>query len=278
MNQIYKITDLNNGKIYIGQTCKDANRRFRKHLAGAGNYFIGTFYKKGHKFKLEVILSVLDKKYLNYYEKLLIAYYNCIYPFGYNLTEGGDYSYNFTEFSRKKASESQKKLIELRGSPIKGIPKSEEHKIAMSKSRKGFDSENRRLARKKSHEKAKKPIIATHLLSNEKLNFNSITDCAKSLNLESKNISAILKGRDGRVSHKGYTFEYVNELNVEKEFKKPKYYTKDKLGYYVINYKKTYIGYVESIDDVHKIIDRLNNNTYKSEDFSYCLKKHKKEK
>lgn len=278
MNLIYKITDLYNGKVYIGQTCKCVNARFKVHLSGRGNYFIGKYYKLGHKFSLEIIMSVLSKKDLNYYEKFMISYYNCQYPNGYNLTEGGDYDYRVSDFSRKKASESQLKRFELFGNPLKGVPKTEGHRIAMSKSRKGFDSENRKLAREKAFKKNKIPIIAINLSNGEFLYFDSTADCAKSLKLERRNINAILKGRNGRVSHKGYTFEYQYRENTTKKFKKPKYYTKDKLGNYIINYKRQYIGYVKNLEDVKKILDKLNNNSYNSEEFSYCLLKHKKPK
>lgn len=278
MNIIYKITNLTENKVYIGQTKQSSEKRFKRHKSGVkgGNKFIRESYLKNHDLIIEEIFYCFNDYDLNYFERLFIAEYNCVYPNGYNLTVGGTHLSYTTEYTKRLISSKLVDHYKLNPHPNKGRKFPEEHIKNLSKVRKGFDSEKRKIARRKAHEQKRVPIIAINLKSGERLRFESITECAKTLDLEVRNIGGVLNGRDGRVSHKGYTFEYENKPNVPKEFKKPKYYTKDKLGNYSINYKGQYIGYVKNLEDVQKIIDKLNNNSYNAEEFAYCLLKHKK--
>jgi len=278
MNIIYKITNLTENKVYIGQTKQSSEKRFKRHKSGirGSNKFIRESYLKNHDLIIEELFYCFNDYDLNYFEKLFIAEYNSLYPNGYNLTSGGTHLCYATDYTKNLISSKLKEHYKNNPHPWKGRKFTEDHCNNLSKVRKGFDSEKRKIARKKAHEKQRVPIIAINLKSGERLWFESITDCAKILDLEARNIGGVLNGRDGRVSHKGYTFEYENKPNVQKKFKKPKYYTKDKLGNYSINYKGQYIGYVKNLEDVQKIIDKLNNNSYNAEEFAYCLLKHKK--
>ena len=95
MGQIYKITNLVNGKIYIGQTRYTADIRFRGHIAEAtkphkSNYpLYKAFNKYGvHNFKVEVLEECANDK-LNSREKYYINLFNS-FNAGYNQTLGGD--------------------------------------------------------------------------------------------------------------------------------------------------------------------------------------------
>lgn len=87
---IYKITNLLNGKSYIGQTV-DFERRKKDHLKAKDNYAIHAAIQKygQEKFSWEVIEDNIPKELLNERESFWIEYYNT-YSDGYNETKGGD--------------------------------------------------------------------------------------------------------------------------------------------------------------------------------------------
>jgi len=85
---IYKITKIENGKSYIGQS-NDIKRRFKEHQYKTDIPIELAIQKYGiDAFTYEVIeecpLEELDKK-----EKYWISYYNTYKGFGYNCNEGG---------------------------------------------------------------------------------------------------------------------------------------------------------------------------------------------
>lgn len=97
---IYKITNIQNNKIYIGQTTKTIEKRFRKHLAEARceanskrpvNYFHSALLKYGESsFITEKIDSAENADELNQKEIYWIKYYQATdKTIGYNLMEGG---------------------------------------------------------------------------------------------------------------------------------------------------------------------------------------------
>ena len=95
---IYKITNLVNGKIYIGQTVQYYLNRFTQHKShartGQSNHKLARALRKygDSNFIIEVIeecdISLLDEK-----EKYWIKYYNSIED-GYNISGGGQQNRN----------------------------------------------------------------------------------------------------------------------------------------------------------------------------------------
>lgn len=87
---IYKITNMKNGKIYIGQG-KNVYARMRKHLNGNGSRIIRdsliSKYKK-EDFKCEVLVFC-EERFLDYYEIMFIQHYDCVEPKGMNIEYGG---------------------------------------------------------------------------------------------------------------------------------------------------------------------------------------------
>ena len=86
---IYKITNLINGKIYIGQTQKTLEERMQGHKHG--KILIDDEIKKYgiENFSYEVVEKCQTIDELNEREKFWIEKLNCKYPNGYNVDDGG---------------------------------------------------------------------------------------------------------------------------------------------------------------------------------------------
>lgn len=96
--RIYKITNIINGKIYIGQTIYPLSYRFTNHISDAKNnrgYAIASAIRKYGKenFTIE-LLEECSEEDLNNLEIKYIEQYNSFTPSGYNLTYGGDDCWN----------------------------------------------------------------------------------------------------------------------------------------------------------------------------------------
>ncbi len=118
---IYKITNLINKKIYIGQTKQSARLRWNVHKT-CGLSAIGCAIKKYgvDNFIFEIVDSAKDFEELNKKEIDWIAKENCIAPFGYNLESGGLNKGIISHQTKKKmrmaklgktTSEKQKKKV-----------------------------------------------------------------------------------------------------------------------------------------------------------------------
>ena len=86
---IYKITNLVNGKIYVGQSV-DMERRFQKHLYANDNFLIHKAIRKyGRQNFSFQILEECSQEQLNDKEILWIKTLNSMVPNGYNMIDGG---------------------------------------------------------------------------------------------------------------------------------------------------------------------------------------------
>lgn len=101
--KIYKITNLINGKIYVGQTMRSIEERFKEHCctdSAIGNAI--RKYGKGN-FKLELIAECETNEAANELEMYWIKELNCKAPNGYNLTDGGERRSGFKHTDEEKA-------------------------------------------------------------------------------------------------------------------------------------------------------------------------------
>lgn len=120
---IYRITDLLNGKVYIGYT-NNVNVRWTNHRYAAKVKTTTALYHAINKhgienFTFDVIYQSLDRGHtLNEMEPHFIKDYNSYAPFGYNLTFGGE------GVEGLKHSEEANLAKSIRQ---KGVKKSEEH-------------------------------------------------------------------------------------------------------------------------------------------------------
>lgn len=152
MYEVYLVTNLVNGKKYVGVTSQGVQERFKEHLwdahKGSKTIFHNAIRKYGvENFELTTLESDIPdadaESRERYYIALHRSYY--IYRQGYNMTEGGNgtVGYVFTEEDRKKLSKANKgrKFSEERNQRMKEIMTGREYKQewkdALSRSRLG---------------------------------------------------------------------------------------------------------------------------------------------
>lgn len=104
---IYRITNMVNNKIYIGQTIKTFNKRYGGTKDQLGAERVLYFYEHGgvknihllnslgkygtENFKVDILKEGLTREELNYWEELYIALFNSTdYRYGYNYKKGGN--------------------------------------------------------------------------------------------------------------------------------------------------------------------------------------------
>ena len=157
---IYKITNLLDGKVYVGQTVQKLNERLYQHVQCKKTAIGCAINKYGwENFKAEII-EECPREMLNEREKFWIKFYDCMAPKGYNLTSGGDSDFTVSDETREKlrvAGEvkilSEETRAKIGAAQIghevtpetrakisaakKGIPKTEEHKAKLSVANKG---------------------------------------------------------------------------------------------------------------------------------------------
>ena len=89
---IYKITNIQNNKVYIGQTIRPIEKRFKRHLNDALNNILDTHFARAirkygkENFIIEQIDEAQTQDELNQKEQYWIRYYNSVEE-GYNETD-----------------------------------------------------------------------------------------------------------------------------------------------------------------------------------------------
>lgn len=193
---IYKITNLLNGKIYIGQTVQKLTDRWSDHsrpcrgTSKIKSAIASAIRKYGKEnFKIEQIDSTDTLEKLNTIETTYIKAFNCLSPNGYNLELGGQ---------NKACHEETKAKISntLKGRPIKnrqngaakGRPVTLERRERISKTLTG---------QTQPWKYKEVMVVETGQI------FESITSAAKALGLNRATIWSLLKS--GKRSRGGFT-------------------------------------------------------------------------
>lgn len=91
MGCIYKLVSPS-GKVYIGQTSRTFEKRFKEHCSGhsGGTIIENALQKYGPENFITEILLICDDNLLNQHEIDFIQKYDCIEPKGYNIRSGGN--------------------------------------------------------------------------------------------------------------------------------------------------------------------------------------------
>ena len=232
MGIIYKVTNQENGKIYIGQTIQTLNERKNKHYYKARQeeyttHFINALRKYPEEvFIWEIIDEAETKKALDEKEKYWIAYYNSIEK-GYNTKDGGQTivvtdkflkqcgSYPFYAFDLK-GNKLGEFLNQREFSRQYGVSKGDIYRMLHNQTYycNGvicIDKETfteKRLQECIRHAQMKTtPFIARNIETGEVFGpFTNKTECKKILGLKSNHISEVLEKK--RKTQEGYTFVY----------------------------------------------------------------------
>ncbi len=112
---VYCITNIIDGKQYIGATSKIIEKRWNQHLSDAKNdrkngctTLKNALQEFGeHNFNIESLL-ICNLEYLDFYENQCIQKYNTLYPFGYNMKTGGTVGCTLLDEVKVKIGNSNK--------------------------------------------------------------------------------------------------------------------------------------------------------------------------
>lgn len=113
---IYKITNKENGKVYIGQTTQGLMKRIRQHRSEAKRYDelqargCRCLYRAMNKygcdtFSVEIVYEAHDANDLDEAESFFIKEYGSLAPNGYNIESGGNAGKTLSEETRKMISD-----------------------------------------------------------------------------------------------------------------------------------------------------------------------------
>ena len=208
---IYKIENLVNGKVYIGQAL-DFNKRKGTHKRDSKklNYPLYCSMRKYgiENFSFEILYHCDNKLELNYLERYMIGYYNSTNRnIGYNIHEGGNVSPSKSPEARKKISESVMGHVGY----FKGRKHTEEAKKKCSDGNKGKvrtqemkDAHSEKM-KGKTHIHNKERAVKIKCSNGEI--YDSIWEAASKLNLNRCNISTSVNGKRGTVG--GLKFEKI---------------------------------------------------------------------
>lgn len=209
MGYIYKITNLQNNKIYIGKTTTCIQERFSKHIYEAntpntkGYMFIlhKAFRKYGiNNFNIEQIEEI-DNSLLSDREIYWINFYNSMMPNGYNMTFGGEGS---TKINYKLVYE-----LWDSGKSISQIASLLNHSIAQLKmilsSYKNFNNEENN---KRTINATKKQVRQYDKNTHELIKiYDSIKDAAAAVNVDRSCISRCCSGK--KKSSRSFVWRFI---------------------------------------------------------------------
>lgn len=174
--QIYKITNLIDGKFYIGKTVKTLEERFRRHIIRKSSPKLTNAIQKYGKqnFIIEMVELCDSIDILNEREKFWIGKLDAINK-GYNLTTGGDGGVVVGEALEKIRAKATGRIV------------SKESRLKMSYSRSG-----------KNNARAKRVLLSFNGIE---ICFFCIKDAADWLNVKPSTAMSWAKGQ--RKSRKG---------------------------------------------------------------------------
>ena len=209
MGYIYKIVNKIDNKIYVGQTIKDLDRRWKGHLRKGSNcrYLKSAINKYGvDNFKFQLVCITFDNQ-LDDMEIKYIEKYNCLVPKGYNLRIGGNSGRHHAE-TKQKISESLKKRYKdglIHSKPSLGKPHNEIHKKKLSEANKGHRHSQESI-NKQIISSRKNKTIQFDIHGNRLNSFDSCKEAGEYIGTTTANICMCCNGK--RKTAKGYVWKY----------------------------------------------------------------------
>ena len=212
MGYIYRITNILNGKSYIGETKQvDVQSRWNNHIKSietknGATALIGALEKYGQEnFKFEVLIICFDEDRL-YYEVEYIKKLNTLVPHGYNISKGrvdvSEYSVtdikSFIKEKKARASEYRTKVKNLSTSISEKMKNSEKWIKAVEEKRVGNKD------RKHNEETKKKIAESVHKY------FQNVNSDKKSANIE-KHREAMAKAKGKVVEQYTLDNKFLNK-------------------------------------------------------------------
>lgn len=146
---VYRITNLETNKCYIGRTKNSVRDRWYGHCHRSSNcsYLKHAIVKYGKEsFSITAIASSWDSESLKDLEMLMIEQENTLAPHGYNLINNGNGAGEISEITRKKLSASSKGRVltpetrQRMSEGRKGMVFTDEHRANLSAKKKGRPS------------------------------------------------------------------------------------------------------------------------------------------
>ena len=193
--KIYTLNDpITNEVKYVGQTCKDLNKRLSGHLSESRlrckshkNHWIKSLQQKDLKPTINLILDNLTKEEANNKEIEYISFFKKEYNLT-NSTKGGEGSINY-----KHSEEVKEKLSIIASERFKNPKAKEQLSLTMKNKRINLSNED------KINEIIKQPKskkIYQYTINNEYINeFNSLREIERELGYFRANISPCLQGK-----------------------------------------------------------------------------------
>lgn len=201
MGYIYKITNIVNNKVYIGQTTKTVEARWKQHKHSSVSKKYALYYamrKYGiDNFKIET-LEQCDNKDLDEKEIEWIAFYNS-YREGYNMTLGGSGASNYDYEAIYKMWQEGKDIFEIHEKI--GCRREKIYEILLSYN---VEKENIDKYRRKREKKNILQYSRNGILVNE---YYTLEDASQKVNSCIENIGRAC--RQGSTAE-GYFWKYVN--------------------------------------------------------------------
>lgn len=203
---IYKVTNLINGKLYIGQTVRTLDERKEEHFRKRKSILSQAIRKYGKEnFVFEVIDTAETVEGLNEKEIQWITFYNCLTPYGYNQCEGGGNTkgYHHSEVS-KMVMRDRKQNYTGGNNPFYGKHHTSTQRERWSGMRKGLMhlTAEQVQALRASHFTQRVLCVETGEV------FDSIKEAAEKYSIKPTHITRVCKGLRKRTG--GYHWKYVN--------------------------------------------------------------------
>lgn len=204
---IYKIKNLINGKVYVGQTRSSLDHRISQHLCSKKSLVAKDMLNYGiNNFEINEIDKAENIEELNKKERYWIKKLNSISPNGYNVEEGG-FDAAPSEVTRKKISNTLKGRYVGDKNPMYGTVSPMRGKTGAMKGRKHSAEtiEKMRKSRSGLNSKVAKKVI--NLDTGEV--FYSQKEASEKYNITRGCICAVCKGKQKKAG--GYRWAYYSE-------------------------------------------------------------------